>query len=1336
MTGGILQIVAYGVEDLFIMGDPQITFFKTVYRRHTNFSRTEINLKFNNKINFGKEGKCKIQRFGDLLHRLFLVIQLPRVDIVYRSVTVGEVKTVLSINGITWNTDKSDDEIFDQDAFEEVSIAIDDEIDSINDEINTIDEIIPLLENDLSPQAFFDQGGTNEDVIEYFDFVIERLIEFDENEFQYKFINAHAKDREPFDLPLVNSFILQKLLLEDFTDFVTGKTTFYPMLSLFNHENLFFIFNTDTANYIISGSVDQVTSDTVFRSGIANAYGNEPFDTLDAFKIFDQTLIDRGSLVNSNFDIQIIKDILLINERIGLIKNPKLLKNIYNSLDDDFKFIFYKKLNRENGIVKSTDSFINLSQISTTVEEFRDNFKFDFELPMEDGETSDVKHPFGVLVEEQKDIFYRNNRDVFRISKFVDYYNDFNLWTRLNVGDPGNELDNFEELCKTEIEALFEGNIPDSLRGMNDLSYIPLFTANDIPIAVSRHLNNRINEEDNTDIPAWADDLRVALDSTKDSLIAELLPFMCLDDTILTQNRLSNFRTTVGNAFEPLDGDLIHHAIIRHDIFLTFGDKKLTLPEYVMARMIDTADSFGEDVDGYDDYFPPSFNPDGQDDVSEKDVVIRAINLFAVPTDQMLSRASYALLINNSTPDITINNGLDPDLSDAISSIWHNILPQIVINFNNFYDENILNRQIFIDSIGDEMKSYLDYISDTYFNSPPVNNPDPINYWFNTIQSDLPINGGPIGTFLEEKIVTFDQQLQKFDNNRRLLDIKSLLITRETFYFEEFRKVLNEIIDNNVEKTQSTNPQDPPGTLLYDHENHGITSLDPVIDTKNRFISGEAGNPQHNARDIFGRNELTSDRGLIDIDFETVFLLSTSNPYDIATNKFELWNEFNNTIPKPSPSEEEAKWRNLFAIFNAPEIFKRITIINAEYNGFVDEKDVYRFMKDLVVDSSFFKPLLPLRDDTVVETHANILNFYNLERINLEEQLASIEGDEDNPSLKIRLLNTLSGGSPANFAWIQKLGHYMIEHLSIKIGGQLIDKHYGEWLNIWHELIKKDSKERGYKILIGDVPELTTFNEVLKDEYEIIVPLQFWFCRHIGSSLPIVALQHTDIELSVKFRDFDDISFSDEFVLFSRKPRLKCEILAEYIYIEKDERTNLVKSKLEYLIDTLQFSGDGLVLSKVFFQNPITELFWLFQDRTFLDGSRPSGEKKYHLYGLDFDTGKINPLDKAKIEFSNRDRELFKEANYYNFIQPYQYHSATPPIGVNMYSFSLSPEFFQPSGSANFSKIDDANIVFKLKDEVINNMRQFGLEFRFVIYATSYNVLRVMSGQAGLAFFQ
>ena len=77
MGGGLMQLVAYGAQDIYLTGNPQITFFKVVYRRHTNFSMESIEQTFNGSADFGKKVSCTISRNGDLVSRVYLQAQLP-----------------------------------------------------------------------------------------------------------------------------------------------------------------------------------------------------------------------------------------------------------------------------------------------------------------------------------------------------------------------------------------------------------------------------------------------------------------------------------------------------------------------------------------------------------------------------------------------------------------------------------------------------------------------------------------------------------------------------------------------------------------------------------------------------------------------------------------------------------------------------------------------------------------------------------------------------------------------------------------------------------------------------------------------------------------------------------------------------------------------------------------------------------------------------------------------------------------------------------------------------------------------------------------------------------
>src|SRR5436190_15547970 len=99
MVGGILQIVARGADDVFLVDNPQITFFKYVYRRYTNFSIAQQDLSFNTKLKFGGSAYSKIKRIGDLLNKMYLVIELPDVEIYYHDFTNNKLNCILKSVG-------------------------------------------------------------------------------------------------------------------------------------------------------------------------------------------------------------------------------------------------------------------------------------------------------------------------------------------------------------------------------------------------------------------------------------------------------------------------------------------------------------------------------------------------------------------------------------------------------------------------------------------------------------------------------------------------------------------------------------------------------------------------------------------------------------------------------------------------------------------------------------------------------------------------------------------------------------------------------------------------------------------------------------------------------------------------------------------------------------------------------------------------------------------------------------------------------------------------------------------------------------------------------------
>lgn len=104
-------------------------------------------------------------------------------------------------------------------------------------------------------------------------------------------------------------------------------------------------------------------------------------------------------------------------------------------------------------------------------------------------------------------------------------------------------------------------------------------------------------------------------------------------------------------------------------------------------------------------------------------------------------------------------------------------------------------------------------------------------------------------------------------------------------------------------------------------------------------------------------------------------------------------------------------------------------------------------------------------------------------------------------------------------AWVQNLGYALIQEISIEIGGKLIDRQYGEWLYIWSELTNK--QDRALDKMIGNVPSIYQFTNG-KTGYKLYIPLQFWFCRNSGLSLPLTALSSSDVKIIISFRKLEE----------------------------------------------------------------------------------------------------------------------------------------------------------------------------------------------------------------------
>lgn len=431
-------------------------------------------------------------------------------------------------------------------------------------------------------------------------------------------------------------------------------------------------------------------------------------------------------------------------------------------------------------------------------------------------------------------------------------------------------------------------------------------------------------------------------------------------------------------------------------------------------------------------------------------------------------------------------------------------------------------------------------------------------------------------------------------------------------------------------------------------------------------------------------------------------------------------------------------------------------------------------------------------------------------------------------------LPSISGIETSGVAerWTENVGHHLVKHIELEIGGQLIDKHYGDWLEIWAQLTVPAEQRVGYYEMIGQ-DQTGPFGipgQMQRDEYNstritsrtIFVPLQFWFCRNIGLALPLIALQFHEVKVHLTFAKKVDLMRTTNETVVINEGLSNVLLWVDYIYLDDDERRRFVQVAHEYLIEQLQTTGDVVVEAgsnrsspKVVdigldFNHPVKELIWVVQNQqavtaidrqpsnyTCVRANKPQRVNPPNvadfnpLYGVQFtsnppadigtvDTnnsalytpntlgdintidellaftdhscvnppGALNPVHSAQLVLNGHDRFVTMNGTYFNWYQCHRYHTNIPTSpGINVYSFALKPEEHQPSGSCNFSRIDNAKLtltisVFNNPSDVVNypgiisgSSQRFTTAYCNVrVYAVNYNILRIMSGMGGLAY--
>jgi hypothetical protein len=456
---------------------------------------------------------------------------------------------------------------------------------------------------------------------------------------------------------------------------------------------------------------------------------------------------------------------------------------------------------------------------------------------------------------------------------------------------------------------------------------------------------------------------------------------------------------------------------------------------------------------------------------------------------------------------------------------------------------------------------------------------------------------------------------------------------------------------------------------------------------------------------------------------------------------------------------------------------------------------------------------------------------------------------------------SVAGGAGVYARWLDFIGEQLVAQVEVEIGGQRIDRQYGDWMHIWNQLTMTSEQQRGYFKLIGNTTQLTYMTDPLfaeiagpcaasggptqvcaprkaLPETTLYVPLQFWFCRNPGLAFPLIALQYHEVKINLDLRPIGECLWAVNNLNLQtgslavttayQQSLVAASLYVDYIFLDTDERRKMAQNPHEYLIEQVQFTGDESIGSssnkiKLNFNHPVKELIWvvqpdsnvdycssldasqtlfkvlgaqpfnytdaidalpnaiqafggpaetsgangfitstgLFQMAGAVDATpvnptagawnnltsetpfRPNDGAAVNTSGLS-DAGTFvlaetaldmhcwgeNPVVTAKLQLNGQDRFSEREGSYFDVVQPYQHHTRAPDTGICVYSFALRPEEHQPSGSCNFSRIDNAVLQLVISSPAVTGTATAKVR----VYAVNYNVLRVMSGMAGVAY--
>lgn len=313
---------------------------------------------------------------------------------------------------------------------------------------------------------------------------------------------------------------------------------------------------------------------------------------------------------------------------------------------------------------------------------------------------------------------------------------------------------------------------------------------------------------------------------------------------------------------------------------------------------------------------------------------------------------------------------------------------------------------------------------------------------------------------------------------------------------------------------------------------------------------------------------------------------------------------------------------------------------------------------------------------------------------------------------------------------VEDFGRAVIDEASIEIGSVVYDKLYPEALHVWEELTC--DKERQLGKLTGKTSSTAQLVDWAKFNQHFYIPLPFWFHNEYGAALPTIATHLTDIQINIKTKPKSQLIVGNPppyAIQAADAEWLETYLMLETVYLDDAEREYLSKAELKYVITQTQYLGLHTVAAgaretklDVRFNQPCKMLLWCGRSDT-----NSTALNWFNFAGPEVGEFNGELFKQATLKLNNNNRFDPQLCYYLRVLQAYQHNTRIPDKHIYAYNFSLYPEDPNPSGTINFSRIDNC----KLQLEWSNALPE---GYSIFVYTKSINVMQVSSGVALLRF--